>query len=310
MELTRNGTSLAVRSARHPRNETGWNPSGLGSTPGRLAIVLGGGANLGAYQVGVIDVLARAGLRPDQLVGTSVGALNAAVWACFPGPDAGERLLGLWEAGGVSKVLAQHGWWLQLVRHSDHLFGSGGLRSLIAHGISATQRIEDTSIPLAVIATDFETGQRVVLRRGNLAMALLASTAIPGLFRPIEIGGRLLVDGGVVANVDLHAAVESGSTHAVVVDVMGEPPLAHSMTALQAFDRTLLLAARRQTDLLLEAERGRINVSLLRPQLPWLPPMSDFSHTRELFEMGRTAAQGLLGGPSALTFNPLQERLQ
>lgn len=295
MAMTCRDRSVGSSLRTAPRRQLPWRSR----RPARLAVVLGGGGNLGAYQVGVIDTLSRAGVQPDLLVGTSVGALNAAFWACFPGPDAGERLLRLWETGAVGKILPRHGWWLKLLSRSDHLFESESLRSLIAREIVATQLVEETSIPLAVVATDFETGERVVLREGSLLQALLASTAIPGLFHPIEIGGRLLVDGGVVANADLEAAVEAGATEALVVDVMGQPPAARSMTAWQALDRSLLLASRRQTDLLLAAERGRIRVSLLRPRLPWLPWLGDFSHTGELVDMGRTAAEELLETPAA-----------
>lgn len=270
--------------------------AGRGQPPRRLAVVLGGGGNLGAYQVGVIAVLARAGVHPDLLVGTSVGALNAAFWACYPGSDVGERLLQLWQTGAVNKILSPNGWWLRLLRRSDHLFASEPLRRLIARWVAAEQRIEETAIPLAVVATDFETGERVVLWEGSLLSALLASSAIPGLFQPVEVAGKLLVDGGLVANADLETAVEAGATEALVVDVMGEPPRERAITALQALDRSLLLASRRQTDLLLAAARGHIKVSLLRPRLPWLPWMGDFSHTRELFDMGRAAAEELLSG--------------
>jgi NTE family protein len=216
------------------------------------------------------------------------------MWATYPGADVGQRLLRLWLSADISKVFSSHGWWLQVIRRSDHILAADGLRSLIVRGIAAAQHIEDTSIPLAVVTTNFETGERVVLREGSLLLALLASTAIPGLFHPIEIGGRMLVDGGVVANADLETAVEVGATEALVVDVMGRPPLARSMTAWQALDRTLMIASRRQTDLQLMAERGRIHVNLLRPRLPWLLGLRDFSHTKELFDMGRTDTEELL----------------
>jgi NTE family protein len=271
-----------------------------GRRPSRLAIVLGGGANLGAYEVGVIDALAQAGVQPDLLVGTSVGALNAAMWATYPGADVGQRLLRLWLSADISKIFSSHGWWLQMIRRSDHILAADGLRSLIVRGIAAGQHIEDTAIPLAVVTTDFETGERVVLREGSLLLALLASTAIPGLFHPIEMGGKMLVDGGLVANADLETAVEAGAAEALVVDVMGRPPLSRAMTAWQALDRTLMIASRRQTDLQLAAERGRIHVNLLRPRLPWLLGLRDFSHTKELFDMGRTDAEELLSKQTSL----------
>src|SRR5262245_63668687 len=76
--------------------------------PPRLAVVLSGGANLGAFQVGVIDVLARAGLVPDLLVGTSVGAFNAAFWGFHPGPDVGAKLEVIWHGISRSVLIGRH----------------------------------------------------------------------------------------------------------------------------------------------------------------------------------------------------------
>jgi NTE family protein len=261
-----------------------------------LAVVLGGGAMLGAFEIGVIDVLAREGVRPDLLIGTSVGAINAAYWAFHPEPEAGTRLLELWLHAarrtllwdGLPRALAR------VLDRQDHLVGQGRLLKLIRATFSDRSQIQDSQIPLALVATALDAGERVVLRRGRLIPALLASTALPGLFPPVQIEGRALVDGGVVANVDVQAAVEAGMSEALVVDVMGTSLSSRPRSIRSVLDDTVGLSLRRQTDLALQAIKGRLKVTLLRPELAFSPSLADASHTQELFGLGRVMAQAYL----------------
>jgi NTE family protein len=261
-----------------------------------LAVVLGGGAMLGAFEIGVIDVLAGRGVRPDLLIGTSVGAINAAYWAFHPEPEAGTRLLELW-LHADRRALFWDGWPRALARvlnRQDHLVGHGRLQQLVRATFSDWSQIEDSQIPLALVATTLDTGERMVLRRGRLTPALLASTALPGLFPPVQIEGRALIDGGVVANVDVEAAVEAGMSEALVVDVMGTGLSSRPGNIRSMVDHTIGLSLRRQTDLALQAINGRLKVTLLRPELAFSPSLADASHTQELFGLGRVMAQAYL----------------
>jgi len=260
-----------------------------------LAVVLGGGAMLGAFEIGVIDVLARRGVRPDLLIGTSVGAINAAYWAFHPEPEAGTRLLELWLH--ADRALFWDGWPRALARvlnRQDHLVGHGRLLQLVRATFSDWSQIEDSQIPLALVATALDAGERMLLRRGRLTPALLASTALPGLFPPVQIEGRALIDGGVVANVDVQAAVEAGMSEALVVDVMGTGLSSRPGNIRSVVDHTIVLSLRRQTDLALQAVKGRLKVTLLRPELAFSPSLADASHTQELFGLGRVMAQAYL----------------
>src|ERR1700730_11389977 len=264
--------------------------------PHGLAVVLGGGAMLGAFEIGVIDVLARRGVRPDLLIGTSVGAINAAYWAFHPEPEAGTRLLELWLHAN-RRALFWDGWPRALARvlnRQDHLVGHGRLLQLVRATFSYWSQIEDSQIPLALVATALDAGERMVLRRGRLPPELLASTALPGLFPPVQIEGRALIDGGVVANVDVQAAVEAGMSEALVVDVMGTGLSSRPAKLRSMGDHTIGLSLRRQTDLALQAIKGRLKVTLLRPELGFSPSLADASHTQELFGLGRVMAQGYL----------------
>jgi NTE family protein len=267
------------------------------SEPSRLAVILGGGAALGAFEVGVIDSLARQGLRPDLIVGTSVGALNAAFWAFHQGPDVGERLLRAWLATERRSLISEQPWrWLRrLLTHQDHLLGHSGEMSLISRQISPEALIEEAGIPLVVVTTELGSGARIALREGNVRSALLAAIAIPGLFAPVPFDGRRLVDGSLVANCDLETAVEAGMQEAIVVDPFGMDIVEEGADVMAVIEHAVMVSLRHQTDLAIRALAGRMRIALLRPTLHWTARPFDFSHTLELFEMGQDAGRSTKG---------------
>lgn len=263
----------------------------------RLGVVFSGGATLGAFQVGVIDVMARRGIVPDLLVGTSVGAINAAFWAQHPGRDVGRQLLRLWLGCDRTTMLPDGPLPMmgRLFQHKDHLTTQRGLTRVLDSSLAVEARIESGTIPLAIVATEAEHGRRVVFRSGPLLPAVLASSAIPGLWPAVDIGGTRLVDGGLVANCDLETAVELGMTDVVLVDVMSDGLRATNMDVGQVLEHAVRVAARRQTDLAIKAFGGGVRVALLRASLDTEPHFGDFSLTRVLFQEGQEAATEFLG---------------
>lgn len=263
----------------------------------RLAVVLGGGAALGAVEAGAIETFRRRGLVPDLLVGTSVGAINAAFWAFDAGPPNSHGLWRLWSLADRSTMLPDHPIAMlgRLARARSALTGQGGVARIVRAAGLEDAAIEESRIPLAVAATDADTGERLLLRRGPLLPALLASAAIPVLYPAVRIDGRRLMDGGVVANCDVDAAVESGMTDVLVVDAMGEAPEAGE-SLWDVGDRVLRVMLRRQTDLAVRALRGRARIRVLRPVLPVGVRLDDFSRTAELYRTGRDAAEEFLAG--------------
>ncbi len=177
----------------------------------RTAFVLSGGGNQGVSQVGMLRALLERHIVPDVVIGTSAGALNGAAVAYAPNLTGVAQLAAVWEQLQTDHVFPGgriHRAW-NVVRRGTHLFGNDGLAALIHHSTPA-RSFSDLEVPLRVIATDLDTGEEVVLARGPLKPALLASTALPGVFPIVVHGGRRLVDGGVVNNVPLwHALVGS-----------------------------------------------------------------------------------------------------
>jgi NTE family protein len=258
--------------------------------------VLSGGGTRGAFEVGVIDVLARRGIVPDVLIGTSVGAINAAFWALHPAPDVGPWLLDFWLKSNRSTVLPDGPLPMvgRLFQRRDHLTTQAGLLRALRSAIPDSVCLEDAAIPLAITSTDAERGERVVIRRGPMLPALLASTAVPGVWPPVEIGGRRLVDGGLVANCDLESAVEAGVTDAIAVDVMSATVRKPSMDMRNIVERTVEIALRRQCDITALAFAGGMRLAVLRRGIGFAPGFADLRQTDELFREGQSAASAFV----------------
>ena len=175
-----------------------------------IGLALGGGAARGFAQIGVMRRLEAAGIVPDVIVGTSIGAV---VGGCY----AARQLNGLeeWARGlTVRGVLG----YLDLNLSGSGLIRGNRLGSQLETAF-ADNRIDDLPIRFAAIATEFNTGHEIWLTRGRLAEALRASYALPGIFPPVLIGGRWLVDGALVNPVPVSAARALGARLVIAVNL-------------------------------------------------------------------------------------------
>jgi NTE family protein len=187
---------------------------------GCTAVVLGGGGLLGAVQVGMVRALEEAGVRPDLVVGTSVGAMNGAALAAAPAGEAADRLERLWyspqtrevfRAGTVRRLR-------QLARSGTALHSSEPLRRALAAQLG-NRCIEDLPVPFQCCAASIEDAAEHWFDRGPLLTAVLASAAVPGLLPPVVVNGRHFLDGGLVNSIPLGRAVELGATKVYVLQV-------------------------------------------------------------------------------------------
>lgn len=191
----------------------------------RTAWVLPGGSTFGAIQGGLVTALFEAGVEPDLLVGTSAGSLNAAWLAGDPTPRGAEKLRQLWTSMRRSDVFPiQPGRILAgKLGLANHVMSNRGLARWL-HRTLPYRRIEDAALPLTVTATDVNTGGAVYFDRGPALPALVASCSIPGMFPPIRVGQRWLVDGGVAAFMPISRAVELGAERVYVLPCGGKEP--------------------------------------------------------------------------------------
>jgi NTE family protein len=262
------------------------------------AFVLSGGGNLGAGQVGAVLALLERGIEPDLLVGTSAGAINAAYLAGDPGLDGAHRLAEIWTSVRTRDVfrLPLRPWHLLSHVRGDALYHSDGLRRLL-EGSLHYSTIEAAPLQLRIVATDFETGGAVAFHSGPVVDAVLASSALPGLFPPVEIGGRLYVDGGIADNVPISPAVGAGSTEIYVIRTAFDCPVGdRQLKAMDVLWRSIgLLLNRTLADDVRRFKKAAKVVVLPSPCIA-PTPIWNLSRSRSLIaEAHRTAGEFLDG---------------
>ena len=194
-----------------------------------VGFVLGGGGVRGAVEVGMLRALFEAGVSPDLIVGTSVGAINGAAVAHTPNPTVVTRLEQAWASPTASAVYGES-WPRQLRRlatSKTHLNDPAPLRALLEDMLGANARFEDLAVPLAVCAASIETAAEQWFDSGPVVDAVLASASVPAALPPTRIGDEHYIDGGVVNSIPLGEAIARGATEIYVLQVGRiEEPLA------------------------------------------------------------------------------------
>lgn len=264
------------------------------------AFVLSGGASLGAAHVGMLQALQEAGVVPDLLVGTSVGAVNAA-WVADRGDAAGlEALAEVWRGLRRSTIfpLRPVTGLRGFLGRGDHLVPHTGLRSVLERHLPF-ERLEQSALPVHVVATDVLSGDDVLLSSGPAVEAVLASAAIPGVFPAVRIGDREHVDGGVIKNTPISHAVALGADTIWVLSTgyacaLTEPPPAALSLAIHAL--TLTLNHRLAVDV--ATYRPRVDLRVVPTLCPLNVLPADFSQADQLIERARTSTRAWLTAPA------------
>jgi len=190
----------------------------------------------------MLKALMAHGIRPDLVLGSSVGALNGAVVAADPQAEAVSRLEQLWislrERGVFADTLfAQMG---TALRSRTHLFSNAALRGLLEREFDGVL-IEELAVPFACVAASIERAAEHWFTDGPLVEAVLASSAVPGLLPPVPVGGEHFLDGGLVDSVPVDRALASGAgtiyvLHVGRIDQPLRPPRTPREVAVVAFE--------------------------------------------------------------------------
>ena len=250
----------------------------------KTAFVFAGGGSLGAIQVGMLRVLVSSGVLPDFVVGASVGAINACHFAGTPnaaGVVALERIWsGLRRADIFPLTMASA---IGLIGHRGNVVDPSGLRRLIETHLPYA-RLEDAQIPLHIMATN-QQGMAVRLSSGPAVEAILASTALPGVFPHVHIGGDALMDGAIAANTPVRLAADLGASRIIILPTgyacaLMKPPTRAIGRALHAV--TLMINWQLMHEL--EGISGDIQVHLVPTLCPLAVSPFDFSASKELIE--------------------------
>jgi NTE family protein len=185
----------------------------------KTAFVLGGGGVLGAHEVGMLRALAEAGVAPDVIVGTSVGAINGAFIAADPA-GAAARLGELWQGAELQRAFTGTllGRAARLLRSGTHLHAIEPLQEMLDRSLPVKD-FADLALPLHCVAANIERASARWFSRGPLVPAVLASCAVPGLLPPVEVDGEHYFDGGLVHSIPVGRAVELGARIIYVLHV-------------------------------------------------------------------------------------------
>jgi len=267
-------------------------PGNQHARPQRTAFVLAGGGSLGAVQVGMLAELLLAGVRPDFILGVSAGALNGAFLAYDPSVPGVERMADLWRRVRTRDVLGlSAGTLLALLGLRDHLAHARGLVRLLERELPYRQ-FSETRVPLFVVTADQQTGDEVLLDEGAVIEAVLASTAIPGVFPPVARAGRWLVDGVVASGTPIATAVRLGATRLLILPcgftcvgkAIPRHPIGRAMHAI-----TLLGARQLRHDY--QHYSDRASLCVVPPLCPLAQSSYDYSNAAALITSARLSTR-------------------
>lgn len=258
-------------------------------------LVLSGGGAMGALQVGLLRVLVRRGFRPGRIVGTSVGALNGAFLAFYPNEDGVERLAEIWRGIEDERFINFNPVRvaLRLAARRISLFNNDFLEQLVAEHATVDD-FGATEVPLYVTTTNLTTGRKHVLTSGRVSHAVLASTAIPGVFRPVEINGDLHADGGVVANLDLETAIGIGASEVLAIDLSHCFDHPEPRSAIGVITRTVDVVMRERVRRDMVEFGDRATIALIQPTITEGPDVGELRHVSRLIERGEALGERVI----------------
>lgn len=253
--------------------------------PLRVGLALGGGAARGFAHVGVIQVLERNGIRPELVAGTSAGSLVAVLYA------SGKNGAELERAALAMEEAAITDWTLPLF--SRGMLRGDALARYVNQQVGG-KLLEQMPLPVGVVATELQRGEGVVFRRGDTGTAVRASSAVPGVFVPVEISGREYVDGGLVAPVPVRQARQMGAELVIAVDISSAPEVNATNDTFRMLLQTFAIMGQSINRL----ELGGADL-VVRPALAGVGS-ADFASRQRSIEAGRAAMTAALPRLKAL----------
>jgi len=264
----------------------------------KLAIVLSGGGARGALHVGALRALVEAGVVPDILVGTSIGACNAAFIALNGmNQQCLEKLTEVWRNAAVTEILPSNYLWLSVRMLFNRRVPDASNRMrdfMISNGLLPDLRFGDLNgIRLLLVAADLNRGVPIIFGNDpdeSVLQGVLASTALPPWVTPLTRGDQLLMDGGLISNLPLQAAMDAGADELIALDLSELHAKPENMQGFGPFFvKVLHTVQKRQLALELDLAAARhIPTCYIRLGQGNSVPLWDFSHTEEQIAQGYT----------------------
>ena len=250
----------------------------------KIAFVFSGGASLGSMEVGMLKALIEHGITADFVVGTSVGALNAIYYAFNPNLDGVQKLEEIWRSIKTKDIFpfSPIKSIRRIAKKNNFIIDPSGLEKILREVIPC-KNLEDTKIPVHVVATDILTGEEVIFSSGEIIPKLLASAAIPMIYPPVDIGKHTLVDGGVLNNTPISTAIRLGATKVIVLptgytcDRREEPS---NVIEMVLTSYSYMQHQKLATDV--EMYKNQVKLKIIPPPCPVKVRSNDFSKSGEL----------------------------
>ncbi|RLE28329.1 hypothetical protein DRJ54_06815 [Candidatus Acetothermia bacterium] len=271
-----------------------------------LGIALGGGGARGLAHMGVLLELERAGLAPEMVAGTSMGAIIGGLYAA--GQDL-KRVFTVLTSLDLKHIFGLSESYRRMLEHSvgqtliEHLRGPSWQREIsprMARFLELLRlfgkglHFEDLPVEFVAVAADVHTGEEVDIDEGPLYLGMAASAALPGVLQPLRLSGRWMIDGGVVNNLPADVVLDMGAGVVVAVDVSArlEP---EPRTVVDILLRSYAITAKELARVKLDRVRERLGERLLyvRPEVEEIGVL-EFERLAEAVEAGRAAAQAAI----------------
>ncbi len=255
----------------------------------KTALILSGGGSRGAVEVGAMKVVLKK-IRPDVIIGTSVGAINAAAIAA--GGDAKE-LERVW-LSMTSRVAFPFNWQVLYLYGKIMSISHPFRLKRVLEKTLPVKTLEECTIPLFINATELLTGKPVMFASGNIIDAILASIAIPPYYPPYEIDGVKYIDGGISNAIAIEQAKALGCAQVIIVSTYGKelPAGVWNVFRLTSHALDIVLRSKLQNEVELETRAfSRHNVVFISPHIPGHIGVTDFRHTPELIALGEREAR-------------------
>ncbi len=268
--------------------------------------------------LGVLLALEEAGIPISMIAGTSMGAVLGAAKAIGADLTLLRRVLEVIDLNELLQVTDS------TLRELQKIIGRSVMEYVrgspwreegaVPHDLArlcelfslftANKSFEDAAIPFAAVAADLETGERVLLRSGNLATAITASTSVPGVFSPVARDGRYLIDGGILEKLPVRTVHEMGAEAVVAVDT-GAPLDRRIETCLDAILQSQRATSQYLTRIQLDLAREHLGDRLivLRPDVGWMT-MFEFEHIADAIQAGVDVTRDRLDDIRAIQSNP------
>ena len=245
--------------------------------PAKIALVLGAGSSKGFAHIGVLKVLETNKVPIHMIIGTSVGSVVGSLYAYGYNAFQLQKISFSIEKGDV----------VDLIIPDNGFIKGEKLEEFINRTLNQTP-MEKLKIPFYAVAADVQTGQEVMFGRGNTGQAVRASCSIPGVFRPVKIGDRMYVDGGVVSPVAVNAARRLGADVVIAVDISKEGDRPKPESTIETIFQSLNIMYSK----LASIQMNQADV-VIRPKVGYISS-SDFSKRHEAILEGEKAALEVL----------------